>query len=199
MPAEIEQHETRRQCPGHVRDDFIGEHDLAAVRGIGDPRSPVDVDADVVVSCEDRLSEMDADPHAEIVAGWPWMRRQPSLDVGGGDDRVDGRVEDREERITFGGDLDAAVGTERGTDQSLMVDEHGREPIAEVGQEASAALDVAEHEGKPPARRKRGFVIPWNTSSKTGVGPENPLRMTSRPSLNVNALLDRPGRGRHPM
>ncbi len=85
----------------------LGEDDLPAVSGSGDSRCAVDVDADVALVGDERLTGVDAHAHAEDLA----FERTPCLGRRG--HRVGRAAECDEEGVALGVDLDAGVARER--------------------------------------------------------------------------------------
>ena len=152
MTPKVGQGEAGGKVSGHLRGRPLGQDDLAAVGSVRDPCRPVDVDPDVVAGRDDRLTDMDADPHAEDVPVRPLVRRKCALGGGRRRDAIERRPEDGEERVALGRDLEAAVRGEGRPDVTLMVGEQPGVSIAEVGQQPGAALDVAEEEDQPSAR-----------------------------------------------
>ncbi len=98
----------------------LGEDDLPSVRGGGDARSAVDVDADVALVRHDRLAGVEPHAYADRAA----LERAPRL--GGGGNGVGGARKRDEEGIALGVDLDARVPRERVPQRSPMLGEQSR-------------------------------------------------------------------------
>ena len=95
---------------------------------------------------------METDPDAKCRAAWPAMLREVPLDLGGGSDGLVCVNEYCEERIALGRDLHPLVGSERGSDDPLVLGVRARIPVTELHQEPGASLDVTETEREPSAR-----------------------------------------------
>ena len=132
------------------------EH-LAAVGRRRDPGRPVHVDADVVVAAQRALPRVQAhpNPHGAHLRG-PRLGGQGTLDGGGGRHRGGRTLENHEEGVALGRDLDAAGGVERGSKQRVVTLKERRERVAELLDEARRPFDVREEEGQ----RSGGKVSP---------------------------------------
>jgi hypothetical protein len=113
---------------------------LAAVRGAHDPRCPMHVDADVSLVGHDRLTGVDADPHAR------WSGSECVLDRARSEDSVARAGECDEERVALGVHFDSAVLQERLAHHAAVFGEHLRVALAELVQKARRALDVREQQ-----------------------------------------------------
>ena len=125
----------------------LGENDLAAVGGAGDPRGAVDVDADVPLVRNDRLAGVDshADPDRTP------LKRAARL--GGGRDRFGSSRERDEEGVALCVHLDAAMAYERLAECVSVLGEEdgvGRPVLLE---QSRGALDVGEEERHRAARQ----------------------------------------------
>jgi hypothetical protein len=107
---------------------------------------------------------MDPHPDPDLGLRLPWLGREPALRVRGGHGGVRSALEDDEERIAFGPDLDAARGAERVTEEgSVPLEERAVPDGTERLRQARRALDVGEQERDRPdgecarrrARRRR--------------------------------------------
>ena len=130
------------------------EH-LPAVPGGGDPRRPVDVDADVALLGYDRLAGVEPHAHADRPAA---ERRLP---VGGGRDRLGGARERDEERVALRVHLDAAVPCESLPQHTtVLAQQLARNASPMLVQQPRRPLDVREQERHGPRRQ-----VPWHARS----------------------------------
>jgi hypothetical protein len=132
----------------------LGEDHLAAVRGRGYSRAPVDVDPDVVVAGDERISGVQAHANAHIAVG-PAVRGQSALPLLRRRERLRRIREGNEEAIALRIDLDASVSLEALSEQTPVIRQSLGVSVAERLQEARRPLDVGEEEGNA-ARRKFG-------------------------------------------
>ncbi len=116
------------------------------MRGGGDPRRAVDVDADVAFFGHDRLARVHAhaDPDEAV--------REHLLRLGGRRDGVGGSWERDEEGVTLRVDLDARVAREGIPQRAPMIGEELDVSRPVLAQESRRALDVREEEGDGAAR-----------------------------------------------
>ena len=130
------------QSPGRLGDD-----DLASVRGSGDARGTVHVEADVALVRHDRLARVDPDPHAD---GAALERLAP---VGRGGDRVRRPREGDEEGVSLRVHLHPAVLGEGGPQRTPVVGEQLDVRGAVLLEQPRRALDVGEEERHRAARQ----------------------------------------------
>lgn len=98
---------------------------------------------------------MQTDPHADLRALGPGVRRDRTLGRDGGRRRVARGVEDDEEAVTGGLDLASLVRREGLAEKSAVVGSDGDERVgAEAPDEVGRPLDVAEEECDRPARQR---------------------------------------------
>jgi hypothetical protein len=128
----------------------IRQHYLPPVSGRGDARCPVHVHADVVVTADDGLSGVHADPHAYVVPGGPRVGEEAALHSDGGPKRAGGARKAREERVAGRAHLDASALCDRSAQDRPMSIEHRQGAVAELVQERGGPLDVGEHERDGP-------------------------------------------------
>jgi hypothetical protein len=112
----------------------------------GDPRHPVDVEADVVAAHQSPIAGVDAHPHTNRHTRRPGVGFEPPL-------RLDARAQrgrclsKREEsRVTFGRDLRATGGRARVAEYPIVIVQDRRVAIAQRLERARRALDVAHEE-----------------------------------------------------
>jgi hypothetical protein len=130
------------QSPRRLR-----EENLPAVAGAHDARGAVHVGAHIPLVRDDRLTGVDADPHAHISVG------ECLLGVSRCGQRV-GRARERDEkRVPLGVDFDPAVLHEGVAQQPSVLREDVRVALAELVQETGRALDVREEQRDRPARK----------------------------------------------
>ena len=112
--------------------------------GSGDPRSAIDVLADVALAGQARRPCVDPHPDRDL---------EPLLHSAGGGERARRRWKRDEERVALGVDLDAIlrlVGLAH--DPAVLVERSGVPLSAELVQQPRRALDVGEEEGDGAAR-----------------------------------------------
>src|ERR1700741_3540265 len=80
----------------------MGGYDLPAVRGGGDARGSIHVDADKARCRGCGLSRMEPHPDVDLDAGGPWLGGKGPLCLDGRGDCLDGAVEDDEEGVALG-------------------------------------------------------------------------------------------------
>ena len=143
VPAEIANRRVRVEQP--LRG--LGEDDLPAVGGGGDPRGAVDVDADVALLRDDRLAGVQAHADADLAG----LERLPRLRRRG--DRLRGARERDEERIALRVDFDARVPRERLAQEAAVLGEEVgvRGPV--LVEQPRRSLDVGE-EKRDRSRRQ---------------------------------------------
>jgi len=97
---------------------------------------------------------VDAHPDPDLAVGRPGLRGERPLRVGRRRKGIARPLEDDEEAIAFGRDLDAAVGGDRCPDQVTVTPEQ-RAPAFRTQRlgERGRALDVGEDEGDRPGRQ----------------------------------------------
>jgi len=113
----------------------------------------VDVDADVVVLRNQRLSGVNAHPDAEIGFLRPRMRCERMLGGLGGADGVFCVAERDEETIALCIDLSTAVVPEHLAEEPPVISQDIGVTVAELVQETGRTLDVREEEGHPSRRQ----------------------------------------------
>jgi hypothetical protein len=119
---------------------------LPAITRGGDPRRPVDVDADVALVGDERLAGMDAHPDADRA-----VVERP-LGRGRGRERIGRAVEGHEEGVTLGVYLDAAVALEGLTQEPSVLGQRLRVGVAELVQQTRRPFDVGEEKGDGAGR-----------------------------------------------
>ncbi|HEY2937173.1 MAG TPA: hypothetical protein VGJ25_11280 [Gaiellaceae bacterium] len=101
----------------------------------------MDVEADVALRSEGRLSRVQADANANRAAA-----EQP-LRLDGGGRSIPGTCERDEEGVALRVDLDAAVRRERVPEQVAMPRKRVGVGVAELAEKSRRALDVGEQQG----------------------------------------------------
>jgi hypothetical protein len=127
----------------------------------------VDVDADVPLLADDRLTRVEAHANAEHRLVRPCVPGERTL---GGDGRrhgVPGALEAEEERVALRVDLLAAPRGERVADHPPVLGEGVRVAVAERLEELGRALDVGEDEGDGAAVQRRHALSLSSSSSST--------------------------------
>jgi hypothetical protein len=109
--------------------------------GRADSSCPVNVDTDVALFAQKRLTGVNADADPKRSVGQCGLYRR------GGIDRIARLGEGVEESIALRIDLDSAVPPEGLSDDPAMLGQGLRVPIAELAEEAGRALDVGEDKG----------------------------------------------------
>ena len=120
----------------------------------GDTRSPIDIEADILIPAGDPLPRVEAHPHTNLGTCRPRLGGEGTLRV----DRCgDGRhsvLEDEEKRIARGARVHSVVGRHGVTDQLIVAFEdiaEGRRP--DLRDQRRGALDVREQERHGPDRQ----------------------------------------------
>ncbi len=144
----------------------LREQHVPALRRRADASGADDVEADVALLREVRLARVQADPNADGAVVRPLVRGVRALHVGSCSDRLASPRKREEERVPLGVDLDA-LGAERVTDQPPVLGEHLGVALPERPQERRRVLDVGEHEGHRPARKRRHPGIVGTSVRKT--------------------------------
>ena len=112
-----------------------------------DARAPVNVDADVVVVRDQRLTRVQTHPHADRRVVGPRVLREPDLRVGRSRDRA-GRIgEGHEEAIALRVDDAAAVLVARLAHEPPVLRQNLCVAAAELVQQARRPLDVGKEKG----------------------------------------------------
>ncbi len=149
--AEFAQSQISRQRVLHEGRRRRREEDLAAVGGSRDPRGPMDVEANVVLPAQDALTRVEPHSNADRArACGPGLRRKGALC---GDRRRDcryGALEDDEECVSLGGDLDPTGLPDRSTHDGVVAFDERSERRAQGSHEAGRPLDVREEERQRP-------------------------------------------------
>ena len=167
----------RHQPPGGVGDD-----DLPAVAGRGDPGRPVHVQADIVVPAQHPLPGVQAHPHPHRPPRRPVVGGQAPLGGHRGPDRPDRAGERHEEGVPLGADLHAAASLDGVAHDRGMLVADRRIPIPQLLQQPSGALDVGKQEGDRPGRQPRheGRMRPGTGPGKDPPGARSPIRRRRR-------------------
>ena len=141
MQAEVGQRNAVDERARSLRDDH-----LAAVRGAHHPRRAVDVDADVALVGDDRLTRVDPDPHLHRTVA------ERLLSFSRGRNGVGCASERNEQRVALRVDLDPFVTTEHVAQGAPVIGKqrHVARPV--LVQQARRALDVGEEERDRPSR-----------------------------------------------
>jgi hypothetical protein len=127
---------------------------LPAMTDSGDSGRAVDVDANVALLGEQRLSGVDA------YADTDWSVVQCVLCATCGRESVSRAGERDEEGIALRVDLDATVRREHLAQQTPVLPEKVGVRVAEFAQQSSRALDIREKERDGPARQlAHGFIM----------------------------------------
>ena len=130
-------------------DDACTFPDVCGFDGACDPGCPVHLEAGVVLVEARDLAGVQAHPDPDRLAVREGMSLQRALGLDGGQQGVQRRVEDVEEGIADGPDLDAAAGAEGAADQPIVLIQHLREARPEPLDQLGRALDVAEEDRQP--------------------------------------------------
>ena len=153
MGAQVPQRELVWQAFHDQRFGALGNEDLAPVRGTGDPRRVMDVQADVLVAHQGRLARMKADPDPYRGAVGPGMLGKGALRAGRGLASVHRAREYTEERISFGAELPSLVAP-KCISQHLVMDHLQLHVLfAELLHQPRRPLDVGEEEGHGAGRK----------------------------------------------
>jgi hypothetical protein len=115
------------QCPRR-----LGHKNLAAVAGRADPRCTNDVQPEVALVTDRRLTSMEAHPHADVRVVRPLVRRERALRGDGGRDGVARPGEREEERVSLRVDLLAVLGLSRLAQDPALVAENVSVAVAEL-------------------------------------------------------------------
>ena len=124
----------------------LGEQHLPPVPGRRDPGPTVDIDSNVALVSHDRLTCVQAHPHADR----PLVQRL--LGVPCRCQRILRTCEGDEERVALGIDLDATVAAKRLPQKAPVFSERLRVAVAELVQKLRRSFDVREEEGHRPGR-----------------------------------------------
>ena len=130
-----------------------GYQHLPTVSGRGDARAPVHVDTDVVVLSQQRLTGVNAHPHAHIDCPRPRMSRERLLRGPRGTDGVACLPERDEEAIALGIDFSTAVLRERRAEKPPMIRQNVGVTLAELLKQTCRPFDVREEEGNGARRQ----------------------------------------------
>ena len=149
MRTAVQQAQPGRQQPGQGIGRDLRDEDLPPVGRAGDPGCPVHLEAGVVLVEARDLAGVQAHPDPDRLAVREGMSLQRALGLDGGQQGVQRRVEDVEEGIADGPDLDAAAGAEGAADQPIVLIQHLREARPEPLDQLGRALDVAEEDRHP--------------------------------------------------
>ncbi len=154
-----------REPVGEQRGHDVRYDDLPAVGGRLDPCRPVDLDADVVALRETGLARVEAHPDPDRRMLRPRLRRQRSLRLDRGRQRL-GRVGEHDEKtVAFGSLLDAAVARKRGPKDRPVTRPEARVrggPHALF--QSARSLDVGEQERDQLRRGLRQGPVRWARS-----------------------------------
>jgi hypothetical protein len=143
-----------------------GQHDLVAVGGPGDPGSPVDVDADVVVLVPFGFTRMQPDPHSQRHLPGPLVLAQTSLGLDRCPERLMRRREDDEEAVALRPHLTAVVCLECGAQDPPLRGQRFTPARPKAVQQRGRSLDVAEqHRQCPRRQRAHGDSMPFRAPS----------------------------------
>src|ERR687892_1926084 len=121
--------------------------------GSGDARRTMDVDADVVIAAAGPFAGVEAHPYADLGSVRPCVLGDASLGQDRGRDCGGRAVEDREEAVALGTDLDASRVDDGLAKDAAVVRQEISVPVLERLDEARRTLDVGEEEGDRPGRQ----------------------------------------------
>jgi len=110
----------------------LRQHHLAAVRGRGDPRGPVQIHPDMTVLIPGHLPGMQAHPGPDRIPARPVMGGQGALRGQTARHCVGGGPERHEEAVSFGGYLMAVPGPERRAQQNAVIRQRFPVPVTET-------------------------------------------------------------------
>ncbi len=91
-------------------------------------------------------ADMHAHPHADLVAGLPWLGQQRTLRVDGGGDGGRGGRERHEEAVALGAELGAAVGCDRRAHQFAMATQQLVVGVTEFQRQRGRLLDIGKEQ-----------------------------------------------------
>jgi len=134
----------------------LGEQHLAPMGSGADAGHLVHGEVDIMQPDWAGLACVRPDPHPYLGSRWPRVGRERPLGLETGGDRFGGIVEDKEERVSLGIDLNAAMLDEVATKQRLVGCQQLHIPIAELTEEAGRALYVGHDERDHPGGQARG-------------------------------------------
>ena len=164
MLTEIRQEKVRvEMLTGRARD----EH-LTAVSGSHDPRSLVDVEADVLRRGHERLAGVEAHADEELAPLGPGVREEGALSLARCGERLACALKGDDEGVAFVVHLVAAMAHERRAQEPAMVVQRLRVAVdAQLCDQPRGALDVGEEKGDRAAwllrhveRTIAPFVLP---------------------------------------
>ena len=147
MRSEVEQAERWAELPGDQVAGRLRDEDLATVAGGTDSGRAVDVQADVALSCPNRLAGVDAHPVPDGDSVGPRPLGHGPLAVDRGLDSRSGALEDEVQPIASRAPLERTMSRERLADQPVVIGQHRRIAVAQDLEQPRRALDVGEHEG----------------------------------------------------
>ena len=133
----------------------LAEEDLAAVAGCGDPSRAVDVQPDVALIGDHRLTRVQSHSNAHRTA----VERLPA--IGGCCERILDPDERNEEGVALGIHLDAAVACEGFPQDAAVLGQRVCVSVAELVQQPSRALDVGEEERDGAGRELAHLLEGW--------------------------------------
>ena len=107
--AQLAEGEVVRRSFAHHRRHGTGDQDLPSMADRGDARGTMDLDADVVAVADDRLTDMQSHPDADLGVRRPLLAGQRTLAFGGGEQCLSRAGERDEERVPLGTDLVARM------------------------------------------------------------------------------------------
>ena len=182
VAAEVEHRHAGQRLPAPDPLGGLGQHDLAAGGDRRDPRRQVDVEPDVAVLVPDRLTRVQAHPHAHPLVGRPGVPRQVPLRLEDGVHRVPDGREDDEEAVPLGPELASVPPLEGAAHQRPLGRERVGVVLAELPQQAGRSLDVAEEQRDGPRGEPRvhGGRLPTTACSGGRIGTRQ--RSAGQPS-----------------
>jgi hypothetical protein len=152
MMAEVVKGRGVRQVSGDRVRDVGRQDDLSAVSRVRDATRFMDDEADVVVPGVRRHTAVDPDAYPKFASIGPLVARQAALRVEHRAYRTTDVVEDEEEGVAHGADLDAAVFRDGRTDDPIVLLEQRNVVVAKCVDESRRPLDVGEDECHRPRR-----------------------------------------------
>ncbi len=167
--AVVDQADTGREAVDRHLAGRQGKQHLSAVARRQEARTAIDGLAVIMAAAQLRLAGVEGDPNPQPGSLRPAGSREPALDGGGGEHRVSGPGEHRQNRVALPAHLDevaAMLGQSAG--HELIVEGHGGTHRRRVGfPPASRALDVGEQEGDRTFRGLESRLRPQDRSPET--------------------------------
>jgi hypothetical protein len=131
----------------------------------GDPGGANDVEAEVALVPDRRLTGVQTHANAHLLALGPGVGVEAALRVDCGGNRIAGSREREEEAVSLRVDLSSVAGDECLANDPPVLAGHLGVAVAQLLQQLGRAFDVREDEGDGPGRKRRAHPMSFDMNT----------------------------------